>query len=187
MTSKMILVNVFLTFTVGGAKATLPFCHDSLTGHGVAVVLAALTGVGRSTIMIIMKAMEDATEVGQAPTIEAPEPRGGWPWEAIDMASPEHCAWIREAVKHYNDAMLPCSAKMVAQRVYELHGAEDPLMKSTKKPLSRVIRWTAGLTSIFHKNHAAALIHAFARMFCMCIHWKSCKCMGKRYGTRART
>ena len=95
--------------------------------------------------------------MGQAPTIEAPEPRGGWPWEATNMASPEHCAWIREAVKHHNDAMLPCSAKMVAQRVYELHGAEDPLMKSTKKPLSRVIRWTAGLTSIFHKNHVQLL------------------------------
>ena len=96
MTAKMILVNLFLTFTVGGADATLPFCHDSLTGHGVAVILAALTGVGRSTLMKLIKALEDATEVGQAPTIEAPEPRGGWPWEAIDMASPEHCAWIRE-------------------------------------------------------------------------------------------
>ena len=76
MTAKMILVNLFLTFAVGGVEATLPFCHDSLTGHGVAVILAALTGVGRSTLMKLMKALEDATEVGQAPTIEAPEQLG---------------------------------------------------------------------------------------------------------------
>ena len=78
MTAKMILVNLFLTFTLGGAQATLPFCHDSLTGRGVAMVLSALTGVGRSTIMVLIKALEDATKVGQAPMIEAPEPRGGW-------------------------------------------------------------------------------------------------------------